>query len=259
VPPTNHASTFARPERPTDIASTHTVMARFVRKGNMFDFGYLRHLLPGEQHIHDQLQETFDRLGTCLRRKQFFGPGYEANLQELTAVIQDLDAALVTVATQRAPHDWETSTGSEEDASRLLTMGQAATPEWVQRGLNRICRHDEPSWRRVRRHVAQFAGAVLAALKPVEQGTAGSSTLTLSFPREWLDPSRCPGCQTPVPEDERLQSLVRCRSCGAWELQTGICLTPVARPPGTPPEVVRLTAPYPQGADATGDRAGTEQ
>jgi hypothetical protein len=64
------------------------------------------------------------------------------------------------------------------------------------------------------------------------------------FPPERLDPSRCPGCKTPVPEEEQFESQVTCSGCGQWELKMGLLVGPVAGPPGTPPEVVRQASPY---------------
>jgi hypothetical protein len=65
-----------------------------------------------------------------------------------------------------------------------------------------------------------------------------------NFGPERLDPSRCPGCRSPVPEDYSTLPSVHCLSCGGWELQTGLRVMPVAGPPGTPPKVVQLFSPY---------------
>jgi hypothetical protein len=48
-------------------------------------------------------------------------------------------------------------------------------------------------------------------------GQRGGQTNTY-FPPEWLDPSRCPGCKTPVPDRYRTLPKVACPTCGAWVL-----------------------------------------
>jgi hypothetical protein len=65
-----------------------------------------------------------------------------------------------------------------------------------------------------------------------------------NFSTEKLDPSRCPGCMTIVPEKYRILPRVACLACGQWELYTGIKVIPVAGPPGTAPKVTRLTHPF---------------
>ena len=58
------------------------------------------------------------------------------------------------------------------------------------------------------------------------------------------DPTRCPECNAPVPELNRLYSAgCVCRGCGRWELDTGVCILPVAGPVGTPAEYVQLHSP----------------
>jgi hypothetical protein len=64
------------------------------------------------------------------------------------------------------------------------------------------------------------------------------------FPPQTLDPKRCPGCQAPVPPSGRLSSEYNCAQCGRWRLHTGVLVLPIAGPLGTPPKVIRLSAPY---------------
>jgi hypothetical protein len=64
----------------------------------------------------------------------------------------------------------------------------------------------------------------------------------VSGPR--LDPSRCPGCQAPVPEEYSTLPEVPCLNCGRWELYTGVGVVPTAGPPGTPPGIFRSCAPF---------------
>ena len=63
------------------------------------------------------------------------------------------------------------------------------------------------------------------------------------FPPERTDPTQCPGCKTPIPEEDRVDAKVICPACGQWELETGLLILPIAGEPGTPPEVVRWSAP----------------
>jgi hypothetical protein len=65
-----------------------------------------------------------------------------------------------------------------------------------------------------------------------------------SFSPERLDPSQCPGCKTPVPEEYSTLRLVPCSTCKRWELHTGLLVSPVAGPPGKPPVVVRTASPF---------------
>jgi hypothetical protein len=62
-------------------------------------------------------------------------------------------------------------------------------------------------------------------------------------PPEHGDPSRCPGCKVPVPDQYATLPTVTCQACGRWELHTGLAVMPAAGPQGTPPSVVRLHAP----------------
>jgi hypothetical protein len=64
------------------------------------------------------------------------------------------------------------------------------------------------------------------------------------FTPEKLDPSRCPGCQTPVSEEFSTLPRVVCLACRRWELHTGLLVMPVAGPEGTPPKVVRHSSPF---------------
>jgi hypothetical protein len=64
------------------------------------------------------------------------------------------------------------------------------------------------------------------------------------FTPEKLDPSRCPGCKTPVPEEYTTLPRVLCLNCRLWELQTGLFVVPTAGPEGTPPKVVRHSSPF---------------
>lgn len=65
-----------------------------------------------------------------------------------------------------------------------------------------------------------------------------------SFDAAHLDPSRCPGCGTPVPRQYSARPVVLCVFCKGWELHTGVTLIPVAGPVGTPPQLVSHSAPY---------------
>jgi hypothetical protein len=65
-----------------------------------------------------------------------------------------------------------------------------------------------------------------------------------AFTPEKLDPSCCPGCKTPVPEEYNTLPKVPCLVCGRWELQTGLGVMPVAAAAGKSPRVVRMFSPY---------------
>jgi hypothetical protein len=65
-----------------------------------------------------------------------------------------------------------------------------------------------------------------------------------SFSPERLDPSQCPGCKAPVPEEYSTLPRVPCPTCGRWELHTGWLVSPVGGRPGTPPAVVRVASPF---------------
>jgi hypothetical protein len=90
--------------------------------------------------------------------------------------------------------------------------------------------------------------------EPTGNGPAAADGKT-HFPAAYLDPSRCPGCDSDVPVELSVLPLVPCPSCQRWELHTGVEVVPVAAPTGTPPEVVRSTAPYWQARVISDERA----
>jgi hypothetical protein len=53
----------------------------------------------------------------------------------------------------------------------------------------------------------------------------------------------CPGCGTALSEHQQLLTEFRCPSCRRWKYDSGLISLPVAGPPGTPPEVIRVHAP----------------
>jgi hypothetical protein len=100
-------------------------------------------------------------------------------------------------------------------------------------------------------HVGQHLAGLVAQVRcECQRGIArwkaeGIPTLQGSnFSAEKLDPSRCPGCKAPVPEEYSTLAKVPCLSCRRWELHTGLLVIPVAASPGTPPEIVRHSAPF---------------
>jgi hypothetical protein len=78
---------------------------------------------------------------------------------------------------------------------------------------------------------------------PPERGDVMPAPVARAAP-ENLDPSRCPGCKTPIPEEYKTLPRVPCLNCRLWELHTGLLVMPVAGPEGTPPKVVRHSAPF---------------
>jgi hypothetical protein len=87
------------------------------------------------------------------------------------------------------------------------------------------------------------------AVASTEIGKLSTSPPTLPdnsspFSASQLDPSRCPGCDSDVPAELEILPLVPCPACQRWELHTGREIVPVSGPVGTPPQVVRLTAPH---------------
>jgi hypothetical protein len=175
---------------------------------------------------------------------------------------------------------WETTTGSEDLARQLVSAGTAdaaqggaPTPEHIALLLGACDRHGIPH-DSVTEHVAGFTSALLDALRPLDTAPpppkpqptggaapAGTSPGEVEQPTPDLvsrlaDPARCPECAAPVPELYRLQSHYICRECRRWQLHTGVITLPVAGPPGTRPEYVRLTAPYWQALGAPPATAG---
>src|SRR5262249_3488292 len=88
----------------------------------------------------------------------------------------------------------------------------------------------------------QTAGEEPSADRAASQ--AHQEAPTYAFPAEHLDPSCCPGCKAVVPKEYSILPRVRCLSCGRWELYTGLLVGPVAAPPGPPPVVLRVAAPF---------------
>jgi hypothetical protein len=159
------------------------------------DFSHLPRLLPQESHAYERLEVASGHLLDCMRRERFFDPGsYQENSEALAACLRLTAEALKGAGAEQAPWQWEAATASECEARQLLTMGEAATPEWVRRVLNSVCVHDGVSWRRVRQHVARFAEAVLLAVKPDA--------------REAPHPPAVPTAERPDPLDHALALLL---------------------------------------------------
>jgi hypothetical protein len=77
-----------------------------------------------------------------------------------------------------------------------------------------------------------------------ESGEMGQAAVEESlFKPEQLDPSRCPGCRTPVPQPCLVPNYT-CARCASWQLFTGLLVVPAAGPPGTPPSVIQTASPY---------------
>jgi hypothetical protein len=85
---------------------------------------------------------------------------------------------------------------------------------------------------------------------------SGPAPAQLSFPPDRLNPSRCPGCKTPVDDELSTRPLVPCSACGRWELHTGLAMMPQTGPPGTAPKVAQLHAPWWQRRLPTGNEKG---
>jgi hypothetical protein len=187
---------------------------------------------------------------------------YRADLTIATArrVLGDLirRSALTVEAAEALP--LETAMDRLEGAAEEKTAGPAypeADPQFVLRraGINARTLGDQSG-------DEQTEGA------DTERDQAGSD-----FLNRIADPSKCPGCRDPVPEQSRrIKRRVVCAGCGEWVLHTGIEVIPVAGPPGTPPEIVRTHAPYwrdkrpdrpragrPEGTSADRDHTGTKQ
>jgi hypothetical protein len=130
------------------------------------DFSHLLRLFPEDLPAYKRLESALGRLRDCMGRESFFGASYAKNAEDLAVCVQSVGAALKTARAETAPCDWEITSASESVAQQLVAVGEAATAGWVKMLLGGLgCSLDKPKWRRVCRHVARFAEAVLHVRK----------------------------------------------------------------------------------------------
>jgi hypothetical protein len=78
----------------------------------------------------------------------------------------------------------------------------------------------------------------------IESSPPAAAPRAWTPPREWGDPSRCPGCGTPVPEALRESAPhVTCQQCRGYTLHTNVIMVPVAKP-GAAPVRLQTAASY---------------
>jgi hypothetical protein len=150
--------------------------------------------------------------------------------------------------------------GSDQPSARAAVLGNTRIPDTTKSKLLMLFadyasvihlglatdRHADPKL------VVDFRahlGDVIHLLQAptAKAGVAASvgwpATTSPSFPKEWTDPSHCPSCKTATPDEVRFVGRYVCKSCGRFQLETGVLVSPVGAP-DAPPVVAQTHSAY---------------